>query len=174
MRRLALVTLAVAALLPRPSAAQTTEWPEYSAEQRWSRMGRLGTLGVVAAIAYAKAQNTDLEEFGKWWGDLFAPSWGQPESYTPAQVVMGMRRNFLAWPDGTFEILGETETAVTARFNRPWTAYFGESGTWYGVSLEEYERINSMFYRRIADYHGLAYEERREGDSWVITYSRRR
>ena len=62
MRRLAFIALSLSALLPGLSAAQTTQWPEYSSEQRWNGMGRLGTLGMVAAIAYAKEQNADLEE----------------------------------------------------------------------------------------------------------------
>lgn len=173
MRILAIVTLALAMLLPRPCAAQTTEWPDYTPEQRWNRMAQMGVLGVVSAIAYAKAQNADIEEFGKWWGDLFAPSWGQPGTSGPFEVMRGMRRNFLINPAAEFEILAQTENSVSARFNRPYVTYFGESGTWYGVTLEEYERLNSMFFQRIAEYHGLAFDERREGERWVITFSRR-
>jgi hypothetical protein len=169
----ALLTLVVATLVAQPAVAQTPQWPDYTQEQRWSRMAQLGTLGVVAAMAYAKEQGASLEEFGRWWGDLFAPSWGQAGTYGPVEVMRGMRRNFLSWPTMEVEVLSQTETSVTARVNRPWAAYFGDSGSWYGVSLEEYERVNSMFMRRIADYHGLTFEERRDGDGLVLTFSRR-
>jgi hypothetical protein len=84
-----------------------------------------------------------------------------------------MRRNFLSWPGMEVEVLSQTETSVTARVNRPWIAYFGDTGTWYGVTLEEFERLNSMFMGRIANYHGLAFEERRDGERLVLTFSRR-
>ena len=173
MLRPALVGLVVATLVAQPSAAQTPQWPDYTEEQRWSRMAQLGTLGMVAATAYAKEQGASLEEFGRWWGDLFAPGWGQPGSYGPFEVMRGMRRNFLSWPAIEIEVLSQSETSVSARVTRPWTAYFGESGTWYGVTLEEYERLNSMFMRHIADYHGLAFEERRDGERLILTFSRR-
>lgn len=172
MRR-ATLALLLAAFLPQVSQAQAQEWPDYTESQRWERMARLGTLGVVATLAYAKTQGTSLEEFGRWWGDLFAPSWGQPGSYGPFEVMRGMRRNFLSWPDMQFEILSQTETSVSARINRPWTAYFGEDETWYGVTLSEYETLNSMFTKRIAEYHGLVLTEQRDGEYLVMTFSRR-
>jgi hypothetical protein len=173
MLRPVLLVLAVATLVAQPSAAQTPQWPDYTEEQRWNRMAQMGTLGVVAAMAYAKERGASLEESGRWWGDLFAPSWGQPGSYGPLEVMRGMRRNFLSWPGMEVEVLSQTETSVTARVNRPWIAYFGDTGTWYGVTLEEFERLNSMFMGRIANYHGLAFEERRDGERLVLTFSRR-
>jgi hypothetical protein len=176
MRRQAIFTATLLAALvggPAGATAQETPWPEYTDAQRWSRMGTLGTLGSVAAMAYAKSQGATLDEFGKWWGDLFAPSWGEPGSYAPLQVMRGMRRNFLAWPGVEVEILNESDASVTARVTRPWVAYFGDDQTWYGVTLDEYERLNSMFMRRIAEYHGLAFRERRDGERLVITFARR-
>jgi hypothetical protein len=175
MHKAVLLAVAAVVLVAAPSAAQTLDppWPDFTEEQRWERMGVLGTLGTVAAMAYAKDQGTTVEEFGRWWGDLFAPSWGQPGAYGPFEVMRGMRRNFLAWPGLEFEILSEGESAVSARVNRPWAAYFGESGTWYGVTLDEFETLNSTFMRRIGEYHGLAFEESRDGDRMVVTYSRR-
>jgi hypothetical protein len=173
MLRPAILVLAMAMLAAGQAAAQTPQWPVYTEEQRWTRMAQQGTLGVVAAMAYAKEKGATLEEFGRWWGDMFVPSWGQPGSYGPFEVMRGMRRNVMSWPGMEVEVLSQTETAVTARMNRPWTAYFGDSGTWYGITLEEFERLNSMFMQRVADYHGLAFEERRDGESWVLTFSRR-
>jgi hypothetical protein len=49
---------------------------------------------------------------------------------------------------------------------------FGDDEVLYGVSLEEFEQINSMLYRGIAEYHGLVAEERREGDDVVVTFRR--
>lgn len=170
-----LAATAMLALLavPANATAQDASWADYTDEQRWSRMGTLGTLGTVAAIAYAKSQGTPLDSFGRWWGDLFAPSWGAPGSYTPAGVMRGMRRNFLAWPGMEAEILSESDESVSARFTRPWVAYFGDDRTWYGVTLDEFERLNSMFMERIAEYHELAFEERRDGERWIVTFARR-
>lgn len=175
MRRVYAAAVACLIALPAlPTEALSQEtWPDYTQDQQWDRMTRLGSLGTVAAMAYAKSQGADLEEFGKWWGDLFAPGWGQPGAYGPVQAMRGMRRNFLAWKGMTFEILSESDAAVSARFTRPWVAYFGDNGTWYGVTLEEYEHLNFQFMERIAEYHGLSFEEHRDGEGVVITFARR-
>jgi hypothetical protein len=173
MLRPAILVLAMAMLAAKPAAGQTSQWPVHTEEQRWTRMAQMGTLGMVAAMAYAKDRGATLEEFGRWWGDFFAPSWGQPGSYGPFEVMRGMRRNFLSWPGMEVEVLSQSEAAVTARVNRPWTPYFGATGTWYGVTLEDYDRLSSMFMQRIADYHGLAFEERRDGEWQILTFSRR-
>lgn len=155
------------------TSGQQAAWPEYSDEQRWSRLGVLSTVGTVAAIAYATQHGATIESFGRWWGDLFAPGWGQPGSYGPLQVMRGMRRNLLAWPGSEFEILSQDENSVTARANRPWVAYFGDDRLWYGVTVDEFERLNAIFMRRIAEYHGLEFREQRDGDWWVLTFARR-
>lgn len=155
------------------TSGQQATWPEYTVEQRWSRMGLLGSLGMVAAIAYARQNGASIEEFGRWWGDLFAPTWGQAGSYTPFQVMRGMHRNFMSWPDTEFEIVRQDENSVTARMNRPWVPYFGADETWYGVRLTEFERVNTLFMQAIARYHGLEFRERRDGDWWVLTFARR-
>jgi hypothetical protein len=173
MRTPLLLVVVLIALAVQPTVVQTPQWPEYTQEQRWSRAALMSTLGAVSALAYAKARGTSLEQFGRWWGDMFAPSWGEPGSYGPFEVMRGMRRNFLCYPDMEVEILSQSESAVSARLNRPWVAHFDDQRALYGVSLEEFDTLQSMFMRRVADYHGLAFEERREGERLIVTFSRR-
>lgn len=164
----------VALLIPTAGLAQEqAELPEYTAEQRWERTSQLFMVAVVAAIRHAKDSGQSVEEFGRWWTDLFDDSWGQPESAGPGQVLLGMRRNWLSFHGGEVEVLELGDGVASARFNRePYLDVFGDDGVLYGVTVEEFELVNSLFGRGIGDYHALVYEDSISDDGWVMTFRR--
>ena len=151
-----------------PSAAQDLpELGEYTMEQRWGRAGSQLTLGWVAAIAYAKSEGKSVEEYGNFCVEMFAPGWGEAGSGS-VNIIRGMHRNFMIWPDTEFELVEASATSVTSRMNRPWAAYFGEDRLWYGITQDELERLFQIFNEGIANHLGLDYSERIEGD-WVYS-----
>lgn len=170
-----IILVVFAMLLPTSAFAQdTSTFPDYTQEQRWARASQLGMVAMAAAVRHAKDMGQSIDEFGVWWGDLFDDSWGEPGSYSPVQVLRGMRRNWLSFYGGEVEIIAASDQAAGGRFNRaPLTRAFGDDGVLYGVTLEEFDRINTLFYEAIANYHGLAFEERREGDDTVLTFRQR-
>lgn len=144
--------------------------PEYTPQQRWERAASQATVSIVAGIAYAKSKGQSAEEYGEFLAEVFAPGWGEPNSGS-VQIIRGVHRNWNLWPAGMLDILEISDNSVTARANRPWTTYFGEDRTWYGVTLEEFEQVFRVFNERFADYLGLRYEEQVEGEWLVITFT---
>ena len=174
MRRLVSSAIPLAILflsaLPTLALAQEIELATYTPEQRWERAARHAALGGVSGIAYAKTMGQSVEAYAGSMADLFVPGWGEPGSGSLA-VVRGMHRNFSLWPDCEFEIVEQSGTAVTVRTNRPWSVFFGEDETWYGVTVQEYETFFGVFNSRLADHLGLGYEEWTEGDWLYLTFS---
>jgi hypothetical protein len=160
MRRLVFVAipLAILFLSALPTLAQEIELATYTPEQRWERAGSQVSVAFVGGIAYAKSMGKTAEDFGESMADVFVPGWGEPGSGSLG-IVRGMHRNVSLWPDCEFEIVEQSEESVTARVNRPWAKYFGEDETWYGVTLEEYEKTSQVFNSRLSEYLGLGYEE---------------
>jgi hypothetical protein len=167
--------LIVALWLAAPLAAQEQDVPElgdYAAEQRWERASSQLTLSWVAAIAYAKSIGQSVVEYANFCVEMFAPSWGEAGSGS-VNIVRGVHRNLMMWPDTEFELVEASATSVTAKANRPWSAYFGEDRTWYGVTQDEFEELLQIFNKGVANHLGLDYSDRIEGDWFHMTFSER-
>ena len=167
--------LVATAWLTAPLAAQEQDIPElgeYTVEQRWGRAGSQMTLSWVAAIAYAKSIGQSVEEYSNFCVEMFSPSWGGAGSGS-VNIIRGMHRNFMMWPDTEFELVDASATSVTAKVNRPWSSYFGEDRRWYGVTQEEFERMFQIFNEGIANHLGLDYSDRTEGDWLFMTFTER-
>lgn len=171
MRRLVpLATLAVALCLSAPIKAQEVELATYTAEQLWERSAVLSAVGSVAAIGFAKSQGVSPEAYGGYLAELFAPGWGEPGTGT-LNIVRGMARNMTADPQCKAEIVEQSASSITMRINRCWVRFFGEYGEWYGVTLEEYDTVWEVFTSGLAEYLGLGYGQRVEGDSSYLTFT---
>lgn len=167
--------LALVVLLSFPATAlaqERTEFPDYTDQQLWARASLLGVISITASIRHAKDTGQSVEEFAHWWADLFDDGWGEPGSGTPVSVMRGMRRNWLTFPDARVEIMEASDDKAVARVNRPYAGAFGDNGMLYGVSLAEFEQVFSIFNHDVAEYLGLRYEERREGDDLIWTFMR--
>jgi hypothetical protein len=161
--------------LAAPLAAQEQEVPvlgEYSAEQRWGRASSQFTLSWVAAIAYAKSVGQSVKEYGEFCVETFAPSWGEPGSGS-VNIIRGMQRNFLLWTGAEFELVDASATSATGRLNTPWSTYFGDDRTWYGITQDEFESLFRIFNEGVADHLGLDYSDRVEGEWWYMTFTER-
>jgi len=164
MKRALGVLLVLSLLVALAAQAQDIELATYTPEQRWERASSQLAVSWVAGIAYAKSRGQTAEDFGKAVIELFTPGWGEPGTGT-LNVIGGMNRNYMMFFGSEFELVEQSETAVSARSNRPWTRYFGEDGVWYGVTIEEYEKTFQIFNKGLADYLGLGYREWTE-DGW--------
>ena len=145
---------------------------QLTVEQQWKRSIWLFDSIQIAAIRHAKSLGQSAEDYGKFVGELFAPSWEGVSS--PWGMIRGMHRNYQLWPDFEMEIIEESDNAVKARFNRPYIIRFGEDGTAYDVSLSEYEMIFKVFHQTVASHLGFDYKQNLDGDWNVIAISRKK
>ena len=147
--------------------AQQVSLPEYTMEQRWERLGFLMVGMQAAAIALGESNGMTPDEVGKFIGEFFSTSWlGGAEA---SQYLTGLYRNFMAMPGATAEVVSATPTGVTARFNRPGARKYGPGGRVMGVSGEQIEAMNVVIDEVIADWVGVSFEQRQDGDFNVVT-----
>jgi hypothetical protein len=162
-------------VLAAPLSAQeeSYELPEYSDDQRWNRASTLFMAVLVGDLAKQKAAGVSGAEAGQASGELFGPPNGWNNSNTPMRLFRGMYRNWMIHPEQTCELLEATEDVVRARCNRPWLSYFGDDGVAFGVTVQDYTDSGQAFAATIADKHDMDWEQRVEGDDFMITVRQR-
>jgi hypothetical protein len=165
-----LVTVLLALQASGLAAQQTApQLPDYTEQQRWERGMWQGDMNFIMGLRLARSMGMSVEEYGRQLGLLYAPSWGSPGTRTPAEVFVGMRRNFLSWPDGEVTLVSSSDDVVVGRSNRPYVASFGESGVFGTVSIADYERAFDIVTSVIMDYLGLSVESVRSDGYQVFT-----
>lgn len=92
---------------------------------------------------------------------------------TPRGLFLGFHRNTMASPTAIVEVLAETENEITFRSHRSYLPYFGERGIWYGVTIEEFEKVGMISSKAIAEHGGLQIEEKIDGMWQVFTVSKK-
>ncbi|MDH3458496.1 MAG: hypothetical protein OER90_16760 [Gemmatimonadota bacterium] len=164
-----LATALVAVTLCGPLRAQQTDLPNRTLEQRFLRGSYLSVSTWVASIAYAKSMGQTPEDFGRWVGKLYAPSWSGLRGQGPQAVVRGMHRNFTTYDGAVMEIVEASESSITVRANRPYIGfYFGDDLQSRGVTVEEYEQVFQVMNEEICQYLELTCKQRVE-EGWVVT-----
>jgi len=146
------------------------EIPERTLEWKLNRASRHMDLYICTAIAYAKSLGKTAEDYGKFVGEKFAPSWEGAKGQGVAPVIRTWSGHWQIYENGKFEIVSESETSVTAKMNRPYSAYF-KDGDLFGVTMNDYETFLERIGMAIANYLGLKYEQKVEGDNLIATIS---
>jgi hypothetical protein len=139
---------------------------QYTPEERWARLEQNFNTMTIGAIGYIKSLNRTSDDLAQYFVKVYAPTWGKPNSRSPMSVFRGMRYNFNSFPSARFELIDSLENKVTGRYERWYAPSFKDSATQYGVSLAEFEGLFRAFNRGVAEYLGLVYEDRVEGE-WV-------
>ena len=153
-----------------PAQAQNEEKKEpvqLTVEQRWQRSSWMVDVMMATGINQAKSMGNTAKDWGEFIGELYAPSWEGVTS--PWGMFRGMHINSQLIPGFEMEILKESKSAVTFRFNRAYKSRFGDDGALFGVSLKEYEEALKVFHTHVAAHLGFSYDQRLEGDWNVIT-----
>lgn len=158
------ITIASSTLL-----AQSTpfEFPKRTDEERWNRAALFADLNGVIPIALGKSRGMSLEEIGDTLGKLYAPRWSA--TMTPQGRVLGGHRNIMSHPNAIMEIVTASGNEVITRANRPYVARFGDQGVWYGVTVQEAEKVWMMTGKAIAARAGLEVEDKIDGPWWIST-----
>ncbi len=153
-------------LLPNCALSQNIELAPRTLEQRFASASGNWAATMVVGIRYAQSMGQTAEDFGRFMAELALPGWGEPGS-RKLDVILGMHAGMMGFPGAEYEIVEQTGESVTARSNRPWARDFGENGMFWGVSLEEFESVWSVFGNALADRFGLRYEQWVE-DEWLF------
>lgn len=171
-RRILVVAALVLVVLPLAAQniqqqSNTIQMQTYTADQTANRLSYLGTSSFAAAIATAKARGVSVDDYGRELGKLFASSWGAPNTGTAVRMARSVFWNATVFAGGKGDVVNVTDTAVTFRFQRVWATYFGAQKELVGVTLDEYNRVLTVTNQELANYLGLRYSERVDGD-WVV------
>jgi len=145
---------------------QRIELPQLTLEEKWGKAESNLIYFIVCGITYAKSKGESTEDFGTHAGNIAAPSWKKGKGKGPAYLVRGISRNKQQFKNFQMEILSETETTIKARMKGFGNKYFIKRPD-RGVSEDEYIRFFEKKWVAIADYLGLEYKQKVEGD-WII------
>ena len=160
-------------IIAQEQTEQKIELPERTPEWKLNRAVRHMDLFICTGIAYAKSLGKTAEDYGKFVGEKFAPSWEEAKGQGVAPLIRTWSGHWQLYKNGKFEIVSESETSVTTKFNRPYSAYF-KDGDLYGVTVNEYETFLEKIGVAIANYLGLKYEQKVEGDNLIVTISKQK
>lgn len=169
-RRIPLLVV-IATLAAGAPRAAAQDLPEYTSDQRWARTEYMANAWVVMGIRYAKSKGESVDQFTQAVFEAFDPGWSM--EYGPQEIMRAMRRNWLTYRAGEMEVLESSPERVHFRVNRPYTAFFGESGEVFGVTLADYQRMMGLFHENICAKRGMTYQESVEGDWVTITIAKR-
>ena len=120
---------------------------------------------LVMGIGYAEANGSSVEEYARYGLERFAPQWGEPGSGT-LEMVETLHAELTGMAGSEFEIVEQSPTSLTARYNRPWVWMFGEEGVVWDVTVDDFDKLWSIWLRGLGDYLGLQIEDWIE-DGWL-------
>ncbi|MFX0197847.1 MAG: hypothetical protein ACFFCW_17130 [Candidatus Hodarchaeota archaeon] len=149
---------------------QKIKLPKLYLEQKLDRAVVNVTAYVIGGIAFAKSLEKTPEDYGKFIGDMFAPSWEGIKGKGITRFIEGMSRNFQSDVNCQWEILSESDKSVKVKMNRFGDAIVKASAE-MGVTTEEYDRCLGKVMEAIANYLGFDFKQELKGDWIVFTVS---
>jgi hypothetical protein len=142
------------------------ELPQLYLAQKWKTAESNLIYFITCGISYAKSHGGSAEDFGTWAGQVAAPSWDEEKTKGPRGLVEGIASNNQLFQNFEIEILNESEMMIRARMKG-----FGENlvrrRPRHEITVDEYIQFFNRKWIAIADYMGLEYNQKLEGD-WVI------
>ena len=122
-------------------------------------------LFIIAGISYVKSQGKPVTDFGKYLGELFAPSWEEAKGRGAWGFVEGICKNWQIFRGFNIQLQYASKTTIEAKIKG-----IGESSleTWTeaGVMKEDYFHFYEQLMVTITDYLGLEYKQEVEED-WI-------
>jgi|TARA_B110000438_G_C15705025_1_gene602809 hypothetical protein len=145
--------------------------PVFSEREMWERSSYLFTVSFGLYLGETMNRGLSPSESGQHTAEMLASGWGGAD--TPVALFNGMYRNWSLVPGNNCDVSEATDLVVRAVCNRPYLAYFEQSGgEIYGMSADEYEESNESFNTAIAASVGLGWDQELQGDNFSITISK--
>jgi len=114
------------------------------------------------------------EEYGRFVGELFAPSWEDTREKKPGPEYFAKfyYSHMSAYPDFEMDVLEVDSDSVRFKHNRPYRSYF-ENEDMFGVTIDEYEAFMKASNEPISGYLNMNIELELDGDWMVVTMTRK-
>lgn len=154
-------------------AAQQGEAPTSSSSDAATIAGlRYQWLGfLTASVTNARARGQSPAEFGASLGHIIGASW--PKDASPQMIGHAMADNFNLVGQKT-TVVEETPDRVVLRIARTDSASFARDIAPFGSTVDEYEATLRGLLQAATSDRGLAWDERRDGDTIVATVTRKK
>jgi len=153
------------------SVTEGYQLPVFTDQERWMRTAYIWTVSSALYLDELKKRGLSPAESGQVQADIFSPGWSSVQN--AMDLFSAMYRNWSMIPGNVCEVSEATEETVKATCNRPYLAFFEQSGgDIYGMSLAEYEESNISFNSGIAASVGMNWHQELEGDDFHITITR--
>jgi hypothetical protein len=152
------------------SVGQNLDFPEYTTQERWDRASLHVTLLFALSLHKDLEAGKTPEEHAQSVVSIIGPGWSGVTS--PEVMARAMHRNWLIWPGAEF-VAEEADGSVRIRANRPWRHVFDETGRFFGVSLDDFNKVFRIFHELIARQQGMEYHQTEDVDVVRITISKR-
>ena len=166
----ALVSLAIAHVVV---SAEPVKVPERTPSQRVNRLLQFNANGVVLGIAFAKSRGSSVEEYARFCGDIFVPTWNRDNGF--AGLALGVLANFdvvRRIEDSPPEILVQTDSMIRFKSYLADKRLFRD-GKLGGITFDEYLLWIEVVYVRIAEYLGATYKQESSGDFMIVTVTKK-
>jgi hypothetical protein len=145
---------------------QSIELPQLYLEQKLDRSVTNTTARDIVGIAYAKSMGKTPEDYGKFMGERTAFFWADIKGKGPGPFVQYWYRFLQTDRSSKMEILSVSKTSVKAKMTVYGVTHIKAFAD-LGVTVEEYASYLGKFSEMLADYVGLEYKQKLEGD-WIV------
>ena len=153
-------------ILAQEKEEQSIELPQLYLEQKLDRSVKNTISREIVGIAYAKSIGKTSEYYGKFMGERTAFFWADIKGKGPVPFVQYWYRFLQTDRNSKMEIVSVSETSVKAKMTVYGETYIKAFAD-LGVTVEEYASYLGKFSEMLADYVGLEYKQKLEGD-WIV------
>ena len=95
---------------------------------------------ICTGIAYAKSVGKSPDDFMNFVAKTHGESLKSMKGKGLEPLVSLLHFVITNYPNGTFEVISESDKEVKIKSNRPYSEYFSKKGSMLGVTLYEFER----------------------------------
>ena len=126
---------------------------------------------ICTGIAYAKSLGKTVDDFARFVGNTHSLERMRGKGLEPAvQLINSVITNYKG---GRFEILSESDSLVTIKFNRAYDIYY-KNGLLLGVTIDEFEKYSYSHLAILLANIDLNFSYHIQGDSVMASISKRK
>ena len=150
----------------------TVDIQPLSLEQKWLTAEANLVYFIVCGITFAKQAGQTAADFGRWAGEVAAPTWEGERRKGPKGLVEGIAANKQQFHGFQMVILDDAPDCIRGKMKSYGEGLVQQRPN-HEISAEEYIEFFGEKWEAIAHYLDLEYRQVVEGDWLVFTVSRK-